>query len=174
MQQTNSIAKRTLQVASMLAMALVLTNCGNKKTTESTSSDVGVQTPQIESTPMSFDPSGSDSGKIAGLETIHFDYDKAALRAEDKKKIQGNVEWMKSHEKVSIQIEGHCDARGSAEYNLALGERRARAVKGYMTTLGIPDARISIISYGKEKPVATGDSESAFSKNRRANFLPLQ
>ena len=122
---------------------------------------------------MTFDAAGSDSGKIAGLQTIHFEYDKANLTSQAKKEIQGNVQWMKSSANSSVQIEGHCDSRGSIEYNLSLGERRAQSVKAYMVTLGIPAARLSIISYGKEKPVAMGDSEADMAKNRRANFLPL-
>ena len=74
---------------------------------------------------------------------------------------------------ATIQIEGHCDSRGSVEYNLALGERRAKAVKAYMGSLGIDSKRMTIISYGEEKPIATGDSEDAYAKNRRANFVPL-
>jgi peptidoglycan-associated lipoprotein len=127
----------------------------------------------VVDTPMSFDAQGSDSGKISGLETIHFEYDKAALSSATKKTLQGNADWMKNHAKVNIQIEGHCDARGSIEYNLSLGERRAKTVKDYMVSLGLSEKRISIISYGKEKPVASGDSESAMAKNRRANFVPL-
>jgi peptidoglycan-associated lipoprotein len=81
---------------------------------------------------------------------------------------------MKKNPNVNVQIEGHCDARGSIEYNIALGERRANAVKNYMTSLGIPGDRLSVISYGKEKPLNQGDSESAYAANRRANFVPLQ
>ena len=73
-----------------------------------------------------------------------------------------------------VQIEGHTDSRGSIEYNLALGERRANAVKSYLQSLGIPAARLKTISYGKERPLVTGESEDAWSKNRRANFVPVQ
>jgi peptidoglycan-associated lipoprotein len=155
-------------VTASLALAV---GCASKK--KASDSDAGAA-PAIDSTPMSFDVAGSDSGKIAGLETIHFDYDKATLSSEAKKLIKGNAEWMKSNANVKIQIEGHCDARGSIEYNLSLGERRAQAVKNYMTALGVPASRLSIISYGKEKPIATGDSEADYAKNRRANFVPLQ
>lgn len=128
----------------------------------------------IESTPMSFDPSGSDSGKIDGLVTVHFGFDKSNLDEAAKKDIAGNAEWMKKNAAAKVQIEGHCDARGTIEYNIALGERRANAVKAYMVSLGIASDRLSVISYGKEKPVATGDSEDVYAKNRRANFVPAQ
>jgi len=168
--------KRFSLYALLVGLVLSLTACPSKKVKEDQNDLSGgaeTSAPQIENTPMSFDANGSDSGKISGLETVFFDYDKAALTSETKKKIAGNVDWMKSRGNMNIQIEGHCDARGSIEYNLSLGERRARAVKEYMTSLGIPAARVSIISYGKEKPLANGDSEEAYSRNRRANFVPL-
>jgi peptidoglycan-associated lipoprotein len=124
--------------------------------------------------PMDTDPQGSDSGKISGLSTVFFDYDKAALTKDARKKLSDNAEWIKGHPNFTIQVEGHTDARGSVEYNLALGERRAKSVKAYLETLGIEGKRITIISYGKEKPIDTGDNDSAYAKNRRANFVPIQ
>lgn len=164
---------RKCAVAMLTASLVLAVGCASKKKAEDTEG-AGGAAPAIDSTPMNFDAAGSDSGKIAGLETVHFDYDKATLSSEAKKIIKGNADWMKSNGKVKIQIEGHCDARGSIEYNLSLGERRAQAVKNYMTGLGIGADRLSIISYGKEKPLATGDSEADYAKNRRANFVPLQ
>jgi len=162
---------------SLLAVfAFSVSACKNKGTVDDKNNlngESGMSAPQIENAPMSFDANGSDSGKISGLETIYFEYDKAALSAETKKKIAGNAEWIKSHGNVNIQIEGHCDGRGSIEYNLSLGERRAKSVKEYLTSLGIAAGRVSIISYGKEKPLMSGDSEEVYSKNRRANFVPL-
>ncbi len=158
----------------LVACAMVV-GCKGKQT----NSDANIQTSPtgntaLESTPLSFDPAGSDSGKIDGLVTVHFGYDKSSLDANSKKDIATNVDWMKKNGNVKVQIEGHCDSRGTIEYNVALGERRANAVKAYMVSLGINADRLSTISYGKEKPVATGDSESAWSKNRRANFVPAQ
>lgn len=164
----------------LTAIVFAVGACSSKKKTDDVAgtpgaSDTGSQstTPQIDSTAMSFDASGSDSGKIDGLKTVNFEYDKANLTGDAKKKIQGNADWMKSHANVNMQIEGHCDERGSIEYNLSLGERRAQAVKNYMINLGVPANRLSIISYGKEKPIANGSTESDFQKNRRANFVPL-
>lgn len=128
----------------------------------------------VDSAPMSFDAAGSDSGRIEGLVTINFEYDKSALSSDARRKIQGNAEWMKRNAGTRLQIEGHCDNRGSIEYNIALGERRANAVRSYMVSLGIPGDRLSTISYGKEKPLVAGDDESAYSRNRRANFVPVQ
>ncbi len=123
--------------------------------------------------PINFDPQGSDSGKIDGLHTIYFEYDKAGLTAEAKKLLAENLDWMKKNDKATIQVEGHTDERGSVEYNLALGDRRAKAVRKYLVDSGIDGKRLKVISYGKEKPMVTGDTESAYSKNRRANFVPL-
>lgn len=163
---------RKISVTLLLASLVLAVGCSSKKKAEDAEGAGGA--PAIDSTPMNFDVAGSDSGKISGLTTIHFDYDKATLSAEAKQEIKGNVDWMKSNGTVKVQVEGHCDARGSIEYNLSLGERRAQSVKNYMVSLGIPASRLSIISYGKEKPLATGDSESDYAKNRRANFVPLQ
>lgn len=121
-----------------------------------------------------FDAQGSDSGKIDGLNTIYFEYDKAALSSDSKEKLSQNAEWIKNNPNVTVQIEGHTDERGSVEYNLALGERRAKSVQGYLRNLGIDSKRLSIMSYGEEKPKANGSDESAFSQNRRANFVPIQ
>ena len=84
-----------------------------------------------------------------------------------------NAAWMKANPDVTVQIEGHCDARGSTEYNLALGERRARAVKAYLVSIGVIASHLTIISYGKEKPLVAGTTEAAYAANRRANFVPL-
>lgn len=162
-----------------LVMATIVTafvaGCSSTKKKEDTSAMTGNggSSVAVENTAMNFDAQGSDSGKISGLNTINFEYDKAMLTKEAKDKLATNAQWMKTNANVNIQIEGHCDNRGSIEYNLALGERRAKSVKDYMLSLGIPTGRLSIISYGKEKPLAMGDSEADHSKNRRANFLPL-
>ncbi len=169
---------RKLSLVLMTAtLVLALGACKSKKTAEDANltdgSAMSDGAPQIESTPMNFDATGSDSGKINGLQSINFEYDKSVLSADAKKKLAGNVEWMKSNGNTKMQIEGHCDARGSIEYNLSLGERRANAVKSYMTSLGIPSGRLAVISYGKEKPLSNGDSEADHARNRRANFVPL-
>ena len=117
---------------------------------------------------------GSDSGAIPGLASINFGYDSATLSEENRQKLQGNAEWLRSNPGITLLIEGHCDQRGSTEYNLALGERRAQTVKNFITSLGINPSQLTIISYGKEKLIEVGDTESAQSKNRRANFVPVR
>lgn len=164
---------KAMALSILATTVLGLAGCKSAKKSEDLGSGGGPDGSSIESTPMSFDPSGSDSGNIAGLQTINFPYDSSTLSADAKAKAKGNAEWMKSNPNTTVQIEGHCDSRGSIEYNLALGERRANAVKAYMAGLGIASNRLSVISYGKEKPLATGDSEADHARNRRANFLPL-
>ncbi len=116
---------------------------------------------------------GSDSGKVDGLFSINFPYDQTKLTAEAESKLQQNAQWMQANADTKLQIEGHCDSRGSIEYNLTLGERRARKVKNHLVSLGVDGNRLSILSYGEEKPLDSSDSEDAHAKNRRANFVPL-
>lgn len=151
--------------------AVLIFGCAKKKVAEPTETPSGQGDTNIQSKDMTFDVQGSDSGNISGLYTIHFDYDKSNLTSEGRGLAQKNFQWLKEHEGVKIQIEGHCDRHGSIEYNLALGERRARAVKAYMVNLGADSSRLSTISYGKEKPLDASETEGADAKNRRANFV---
>lgn len=168
----------TLKSLKRLAFPLVLSSlvwsCGSKTTTDTDAQSAAVPQEEaaVESTPMSFDLMGSDGGKAEGLVSINFEYDKSSLSPSAKSKLQSNAEWIKANPQVKIQIEGHCDARGSIEYNLALGERRANSVKNYLTSLGVSKSRLSTISYGEEKPLDNDESEAAYAKNRRANFVP--
>ncbi len=102
---------------------------------------------------------------------ISFEYDSSVLNNLAKSTLKEKAAWMKANSGVSVAIEGHCDERGTTDYNLALGERRANAAKAYLINLGISASRMSTISYGEEKPMAYGSSESAFQKNRRAHFV---
>jgi peptidoglycan-associated lipoprotein len=128
----------------------------------------------MSDSPMNASATGSDTGGIPGLKTVTFAYDNSALSASAKQLLSDNAAWMNANPNVNVQIEGHCDERGSVEYNLALGERRAKAVKDYLQSIGVNPSQMLTISYGEEKLLSYGDSESDHSKNRRANFLPLQ
>ena len=101
---------------------------------------------------------------------IHFEYDSSELTSMAKLVLKEKAEWLKENYSVSIIIEGHCDERGTTEYNLALGERRASVAKAYLTNLGISDSRMNTVTYGEEQPIDTGMTESAYRKNRRAHF----
>ena len=102
---------------------------------------------------------------------IYFDYDSSVLKPEGQQKLQEKADFMKEYEEVTVIVEGHCDSRGTNEYNLALGEKRARTVTDFMVTLGISSKRFTIISYGEERPQATGDTEEDWALNRRAHFV---
>jgi len=105
------------------------------------------------------------------FEAIYFDFDKSDLTKAARDVLSKNAEIAKSGAGSKIQVEGHCDERGSAEYNLALGERRAKSSMQYLITLGVKADSLSVISYGKEKPAVQGSDEAAWSKNRRAEFV---
>jgi peptidoglycan-associated lipoprotein len=105
------------------------------------------------------------------LADVYFDLDESTIRDDARGPLQKNAEWMKRWTSTRITIEGHADERGSAEYNLALGERRATAVKSYLTNLGIPDNRINVVTKGKEAPFCTESNESCWQQNRRGHFI---
>ena len=107
------------------------------------------------------------------LKDIRFDYDKYDIRRVDEGILRENAAFLKKNPKMKIQIEGHCDERGTVEYNLALGERRANSTKRYLVSLGITSDRISTISFGKERPLDPGHNEEAWAKNRRAHIVVL-
>ena len=113
----------------------------------------------------------SDSGKAMGLQTIHFAFDSFTLDENAKATIKANADIMKDKSSIRIQLEGHCDQRGGIQYNIALGEKRANATKKYMEDMGISSDRMTTISYGKERLIDTGESEEAYAKNRRSNFV---
>ncbi len=160
---------RKLTISAAALALLLMVGCSSKpKATD----DTGSSEPAITNEPMGFNPQGSDSGEIAGLNTIYFDYDKAVLSPDAKATLAGNANWMKANPNARLEIEGHCDSRGTNEYNLALGERRANTVRNYLASMGVSNDRLSVVSYGEEKPIMDGDSEAAYAKNRRANFVP--
>ncbi len=116
-------------------------------------------------------PSPKEFMAVAALKEVYFDFDKYDIRAEDAKTLDANAAWLKSNADNLVLIEGHCDERGTNEYNLALGERRAKATMNYLVSQGIQANRITIISYGEERPVCSEKTEACWAKNRRANFL---
>jgi peptidoglycan-associated lipoprotein len=107
------------------------------------------------------------------LKDITFDFDKYDIRPQDASTLKENATLLMKYPNMKIQIEGHCDERGTIEYNLALGERRANSCKNYLISLGVPRDRISTISYGKERPLDPGHNEEAWAKNRRAHTIIL-
>jgi peptidoglycan-associated lipoprotein len=105
------------------------------------------------------------------IKDVYFDYDKYDIRADQQGSVQGDVQFLSQHANINFTIEGHCDERGSTEYNLALGDKRASAVKNALTAAGINANRIKTISYGKEKPFCTESNEACWQQNRRGHFV---
>jgi peptidoglycan-associated lipoprotein len=161
---------------SIFLTTLILTSCSKK--------DVKMDEPLVNpseteanaaqpSEPV--DSSGASAGEAAveavELKTIYFDYDKFSLTNAGREDLKHNADWLKQNGNARVQIEGHCDERGTTEYNLALGERRANAVREFLMKMGIPKSRIDTISYGKERPSDMGHDDAAWAKNRRAVFV---
>lgn len=113
----------------------------------------------------------ADINKKGYLKDVFFDFDKSDIRPDQRDSLAADAEWLKKWGTVKIRVEGHCDERGTAQYNLALGDRRANAVKEYLGSLGVDASRVETISYGKERPFAQGHDESAWAQNRRGHFV---
>jgi peptidoglycan-associated lipoprotein len=118
--------------------------------------------------------SGLAYGEGGPLADVFFAYDSAALSDEARATLQAHVGWLDRHPAATVVIEGHCDERGTVEYNLALGDQRARSVNDYLVGLGVAPARLATVSYGKERPLDPGSGEAAWSRNRRAHFVVSQ
>jgi len=154
------IAKLGMTLGLVLVAALAISGCATTKKTASSTA----------STPMMTGPapgSVEEFMKVVG-DRVFFDFDRYDIKDEGRATLQRQAAWLKKYPSVSVQIEGHCDERGTREYNLALGSRRATAAKDYLISLGVEAGRITTISYGKEKPVCVESNESCWAQNRRA------
>ncbi|HTK68189.1 MAG TPA: peptidoglycan-associated lipoprotein Pal [Candidatus Eisenbacteria bacterium] len=166
----------TLALAALLFGMLAGLGCSSRKQV-TTADTTPPPPPPTETTtpppPPSEPPSETtaETNTATGLEDAFFDYDAADIRNDAKDALTNNGKYLSSHGSSNIVIEGHCDERGSVEYNLALGERRARAAKDFLVSYGVPATRLTTISYGKERPFDAGHDESAWAKNRRAHFV---
>ncbi|HEX9191388.1 MAG TPA: peptidoglycan-associated lipoprotein Pal [Candidatus Deferrimicrobiaceae bacterium] len=183
-------------VLSLLLAAVLAAGCAKQQTVKSgeTSGEAapsaapapgGEPKEAIRETPVTEAPAGSavlaakaaEAGvavteeKPSRFADVLFDFDKADLTEEGKKACQAVAEYLRKNPRAKVTVEGHCDERGSAEYNLALGERRAVAVKNYLVSLGVPKGAITTVSFGKERPLDPGHTEAAWAKNRRAHFV---
>ena len=137
--------------------------------TASTSEDVASTTTDTTTSDFSGVIRGSQEDLVVSVgDRVFFGYDSAELDADAQELLQAQAAWLKQYNKTSITIEGHCDERGTREYNLALGERRAQAVKNYLNGLGVGISSMSTISYGKERPAVVGSHDAAWSQNRRS------
>ena len=168
---------------SFIALALILgllAGCGRKpKVTTEATPPTPVQTqvaPEPAPVPPPPPPAPAPVDYAAlepnsyGIGDVFFPYDAFAITEVAMATLEKNAAVMKSHAAVTYLVEGHCDERGTVEYNLALGEKRAKAVRDYLVTLGVPAAQMKVVSYGKERPFVTGKDEASWSQNRRAHF----
>ena len=143
------------------------TDSGAGGSGESTKSSSSSSSSSVESKSAEILP-GSQADLVSNVgDRVLFEYDSSDLTPEARRTLERQAAWLKRYSNVSVTVEGHCDERGTREYNLALGERRATAVSNFLVALGINGARIMTISYGKEKPVALGSNDTAWSQNRR-------
>lgn len=162
--------------AVMLTSALALAACQKKAPEELPPAPQATAAPAPAPTPTG--PAvGSMEHFVAAVgeanTVVYFDTDRYNIDSEDSAKLQTQAQYFSQYPQVTFTIEGHCDERGTREYNLALGERRANAAKNYLVSLGIPASRIRTVSYGKERPVALGSNESAWALNRRAATVTI-
>lgn len=115
-----------------------------------------------------------DGVRVKSLVPVYFDFDRYDIRADQRDVLTAAADWMKNKPSWRVRLEGHTDQRGEAEYNLALGQRRAEAIKKYLVTLGVPEDRLDLVSMGEEYPADMGETDEAYAKNRRVEFLVLK
>ena len=165
---------RGLAIASLALALIALGGCAKKKGQQQIDPSLANPGPSttMESTTGTGLPEFDESiiFGASGLKPIYFDYNSSSLRADARETLKSNADMLKQAPTVLVQIAGHCDERGTQEYNFALGERRALATRDYLTMLGISGDRIVTISYGEEMPASTGMSEAAYALNRRCEF----
>src|SRR3989304_992850 len=166
--------KKYILILVSLFLFTYLIGCGKKPAlkpaVEPPKTETETKTGETTPEPVQDEDVMSESGDLdtkVDLKRIHFEFDKYRLTDEAKEILAENARVLRNNSKVRITIEGHCDERGTVEYNLALGERRAQAAKNYLMELGVPENRIQIISFGKERAVAFGHDETAWQQNRR-------
>jgi peptidoglycan-associated lipoprotein len=156
-------AKSLLWTSILIASVSFAGACATKKTETKAAEPAGEFAKDPETAPVT-------TTSIVGLETIYFDYDQAVIRDDQRAALGNNAAAIKNRSLTTLTVQGHCDERGSDEYNLALGERRANAVKQYLVDSGV-SAAVDTVSYGEGQPAVQGNDESAYRMNRRAEFV---
>jgi peptidoglycan-associated lipoprotein len=165
-----------LKFATVFAAALLLSACATQPNTTADSSGGGTTSTGTTQTATTTTSTETEAGIVPGSQEdlvvnvgdrVFFAFDRYDLSAEAREQLEKQAAWLKTHRHVTVTIEGHADERGTREYNLALGERRADAVRNYLIALGVDPNRIRTISYGKERPAVLGSNEAAWSQNRR-------
>jgi peptidoglycan-associated lipoprotein len=184
-----SFSKNVIMIFTGLLLAVSLSGCP-KKATETASQSVSPTPPSAQPStpsPMESAPPSEQHpvteeavktpepvkppAKAEGLKDIFFEFDRAVISPEMKSLLDQDVAWLKANAKATLQLEGHCDERGTNEYNLALGEKRAHSVKQFLISQGIKTSRLSTISYGEDRPFCKEQTESCYQQNRRVHFV---
>ncbi len=147
-----------------LCAALLLAACTTKHEAANTEPPGASTTTTTQS---SIVPGSAEDFRVNVGDTVHFDFNAFDVRDTDKEVLQRQAAWLAKYPEVRVTVEGHCDERGTREYNLALGARRANAVKEYLVSIGVSSARVDTISYGKERPICTDSNEDCWAQNRR-------
>jgi peptidoglycan-associated lipoprotein len=156
-----------LRSLSLLAAVLLVAACAEDQTNKSGAAGTGSGSGGAPAVAAGAKP-GTEQDLVQNVgDRVFFDYDKSDIKAEGRQVLQRQADWLKKFSNVTVTVEGHCDERGTREYNLALGERRANAVKKMLVALGVAANRVSTISYGKERPAVPGSTEAAWAQNRR-------
>jgi peptidoglycan-associated lipoprotein len=150
-----------------LSGALILAGCESKPKETADNAPPMASEPATSAPTSSIVPGSAEDLRVNVGDTVHFDYDRYDIMDSDRAVLQRQVAWLGKYPSVRVTVEGHCDERGTREYNLALGARRANAVKEYLVSLGVSAGRLETISYGKERPMCTESSESCWAQNRR-------
>jgi peptidoglycan-associated lipoprotein len=150
-----------------LSAALILGGCQSKPKETASSAPPTSSEVQSNAPTSTIVPGSAEDLRVNVGDTVHFDYDKYDILDSDRTVLQRQAAWLARYPAVRVTVEGHCDERGTREYNLALGARRANAVKEYLVSLGVSGGRLETISYGKERPMCTESSESCWAQNRR-------
>ncbi len=167
--------ERFLLPALLTVSMIALTGCGSDKQTDQA---MKVEPKAAAAGPVeSLDskPLGISEGRTtAGMLPVYFDFDSSDIRKDQVSRIQVNADFINKNPKYEIRIEGNCDPRGTNEYNMALGERRALASKKYLVNLGVSEARLSTVSYGEERLLVQGEDETSWAQNRRDDFVVVQ
>lgn len=159
------------QINGVLVLAMMMIAGCSSNETVAPSGGTGTSEP-ITSAPSSIKTGyGFDQWQQGPLGDVFFEFDSADLTPDAEQQLRDNADWLKGNSMKSVMIEGHCDERGTSEYNLALGDRRAKSAKEYLTRLGIGFSRLETISYGEERPFALDHNEEAWAKNRRDHFV---
>jgi len=171
------VTRTALQMGALIVLGVIFAAGCSSKAKEvpgANGANLGETNSNGSSTSLQDLKNGTMGGTGGPLSDIHFGYNTYNIEPQDGSVLKANASWLEGHPNTHVQVEGHCDERGSEEYNMALGAKRAQSAKDYLVTLGIPSERISTISYGKELPLCQDHDDSCWAQNRRDHFVVQQ